>query len=296
MEKIFGPAVTEILTPFAQDESLDPDLLRNELEFQIAENIGGIFVNGLASEALLMSPEEQLSVVKKTAEVVKGKVPLMANVLSNHTASAVQLVKACEDRGADAVCITQPFVYPYNNDSLLSFFTATAGATRLPVYVYNAPQAGYSLSPKFIAGLIKAAPNIVGYKDSTQDLIHLQTTMGLVGADAGFDVFAGSDGLILPIMQVGGVGIISLISTVFPKLIIELCEAHLAGDAAKAMELQLKVIRVRNILKTGPFMAGYKYAADLIGHPAGKVRAPLVDLTDQDRAKIKDQLKGEGLI
>jgi 4-hydroxy-tetrahydrodipicolinate synthase len=292
----FKGAVTEILTPFARDGSLDIKLLQEEIEYQLEEGIRGLFVNGLASEGLLIELEDRVKVAEITVRSVKEKIPIMANIAYNSIQEALELLKRYEDVNVDAIAITQPMVYPYSQDSLYSFFAKLASATKLPVYIYNAPQSSNVLSPHLLSRLFKEIPNIKGYKDSTQDIIHLQNFISLLEKDHQYEILAGSDATILPTLQLGGAGVISLISTVFPRPIIEICDAYFNGDIEKAKELQFKILRIRNILKIGPFMAGYKYAAALIGHPMGMVKEPLVDLNEQERAMIKEGLAKEGLL
>ncbi len=292
----FKGAVTEILTPFTPSGSLDTKLLQEEVEYQLEEGIRGLFVNGLASEGLLMNLEDRVKVADITVRSVNGKIPVMASITYNSIQEAIELLKHYEDVGVDAITITQPMVYPYSQDSLYLFFTKVAAVTKLPIYIFNAPQSSNVLSPNLVARLFKEIPNIQGYKDSTQDIIHLQNLIRLLDKDHQYEIMAGSDATILTTLQLGGAGVVSLISTVFPKPIIDICDAYFSGDIEKAKELQFKILRIRDVLKIGPFMAGYKYAATLIGHPMGVVKEPLVDLNEQERAKIKEGLTKEGLL
>ncbi|MEM3565122.1 MAG: dihydrodipicolinate synthase family protein [Candidatus Jordarchaeaceae archaeon] len=293
---LFKGAVTELLTPFTPRGEVDIELLKSEVQFQIDEGIGGLFVNGLASECLIMDLDQRIAAAKATISVAKGKVPVMGNIACNFLDDAFRLLKAYEDLGADAVAITQPMVYPYPANGLYLFFKEIIKKARIPVYIYNAPQTNNELSPAFLARLFKDFKEIRGYKDSTQDIIHLQTCVRELGPENNLEIFAGSDGTILSTLQLGGAGVISLVSTVFPKVVIDLCEAFFQGNHKLAQNIQFKVLRIREILKIGPFMAGYKFVSGLMGHPMGTMKVPLSDLSDEEKDKIKRSLAQEGLI
>ncbi|MEA4854458.1 MAG: dihydrodipicolinate synthase family protein [Christensenella sp.] len=295
MSNLFQGTITELMTPYHTDYTIDYDGLGQEIDFQVKSGVNGIFVNGIASECPFMSLEYHKEMLRFAVRKTNGRLPVMANIFVNGTSTALELAKSYEENGADAICITQPCIYPFTENSLYQHYTAIIRATGLPVYVYNAPQTSNTMSPGLVARLMNENENVKGYKESTQDLIHVQTIMRNVERD--LDFLSGSDGTILPIMQVGGRGIISLISVVFPQPIIDLCDAAFANDKEKAIECQHKVLAIREILKSAPFLAGYKYAADLVGeYPGGKVLAPLEDATDKQRAHIKEELEKLGLI
>lgn len=292
----FRGATTELMTPHSDNLIIDYDGLTQEVEFQVKSNIAGLFVNGLASECLFMNLEDQKSLLKAVVKAANGRTPVLANIFVSERASALELLESYEYDGADAICITQPSIYPYTESALYEHFTAIIKKARLPVYIYNSPQTSNTLSPALVARLINENENVKGYKESTQDLIHVQTIMKNVKRD-GIEYISGSDGTILPLMQVGGCGIISLISVVFPKPIIDLCDAVFANEKQRAIECQHKVLTIRDILKSAPFLAGYKYAADLVGaYPGGKLRPPLQDANDKQRQFIKEGLEKLGLI
>jgi 4-hydroxy-tetrahydrodipicolinate synthase len=292
----FYGAITDILTPFQATGAIDFALYSSWLDFQIEGGVTGIFVNGLASEAILLAPEEQTMIAEKTVKFLNGRAPVMGNVTSACTATAIKIVRGYEAAGVDAVCITNPPVYPYDARSLLLHFEKASQSTKLPVYIYNAPQSGYLMSPAIIAKIANENENVIGYKDSTLDFIHLQSTLSQIRNGKRFEVFAGSDALILSTMQLGGLGIISLLSAVFPRLIADLCNEITLGNFKKALQLQLRVIRAREILKGGPYLAGYKFASCLVGHSAGFLRMPLVDLSDTERNRIEKLLRDEHFI
>jgi dihydrodipicolinate synthase/N-acetylneuraminate lyase len=281
MEKefLFRGACTELLAPFDKNNAIDFGALNCEIDMQLEAGIGSLFVNGLATEALLA-----------------GKVPVMGNIVTNVPSTSAELLKAYEAAGVDAICVTQPMVYSYTSDALYRFFSDLAKSTKLPVYVYNARESSNTLSPALVAKLVNGHDNIIGYKDSTIDIIHLQTMMAAIKEGKHFECMSGSDATIFPTLAIGGCGIISLISAVFPRAIIDLCDTFFAGDYEKAFKHQEHVLEIRTVLKAAPFVAGYKYAASLIGIPLGCVRAPLSDATESQKEFIKVNLAKLGLI
>ncbi|MCR4428609.1 MAG: dihydrodipicolinate synthase family protein [Caldiserica bacterium] len=293
---LFKGAITELLTPFTPKGEVDSELLGGEVQFQIKEGIGGLFVNGLASECLIMDLGQRIEAAKVTVSNAQKKVPVMGNIACNILTEALKLLEAYEDLGLDAVAITQPMVYPYPPNGVFQFLKEIIERSKLPVYIYNAPQSGYVLSPSFLARLFTNFKNVKGYKDSTQDIIHLQTLIREIGKERNLEIFAGSDATILPTLHLGGAGVISLVSTVFPKVVIDLCEAFFKGNFPLAQEIQFKILRIREILKIGPFMAGYKFVSGLIGNSVGTMKIPLKDLSEEERDKIRKGLAQEGLI
>ena len=292
---IYGPA-SEIVTPFTEGGAVDFGMLEAEYEFLIANGITGFFVNGLASEVLMMSIDEQVEAVKRAVKVAGGRVPVFANMVFNSVDHAVDCMRKHEANGADGIFLAPPLVYKYTSEGLYSYLSGVARATALPVYFYNAPETGNKVSPEVVAKVFHDNPNMRGYKDSTQDIIHQQTLLSLIGKERHFELLAGSDAQILSTSLLGGCGVISLITCVFPKLIVEMCETVASGDIAKAEALQGKILRVRQALKIGPFMSAYKYVSTLTGTPLGKVKSPLGEVSEAEKEKIKALLVKEEML
>lgn len=289
-------AASEIITPFTEGGAVDYELLEAEYEFLIDNGITGLFVNGLASESLMLDVDQRVEVVRRAVKVSNGRIPVFGNLINNSIDLAVQCMKRYEECGVDGIFITPPLVYQYTGEGLYDYFAGIATATELPVYIYNAPETGNKVSPEVLAKLFHDIPNLRGYKDSTQDIIHQQTLIDLIGKDRHFELMAGSDAQILSTSLLGGKGVVSLITCVFPKLILELINAIEHKDYEQAQELQGKVLRVRQALKVGPFMGAYKYVSELIGSPLGKMKAPLREVSEADKVKIKDMLARENMI
>lgn len=292
----FQGTVTELITPFTADGAVDYDLLRGEAACQVRAGVAGLFTNGLASEALSMNAEEQIEATRVAAEAAAGKIPVMGNIVSNSLYGARKMLAAYEKTGAAAVCFQPPSVYACSQKALFAFLDTLCKATSLPVGLYNAPQTGNTLSPDAVASLFRENPNLRYYKESTIDFVHIQNTMRLIGKDRDMQFLNGSDATTFSVMQLGGKGVVSLISAVFPKAILALTDAMLAGEIDKARDAQNRILQIRDALKSGPFVAGYKYASQLAGVPLGVMRKPLADLADAEKETIKTNLAKLGLI
>ena len=285
-----------MITPFTSEGVIDFELLGEEIEYLIKNQVTGVFVNGLASEALMLSTDQRVEVVKTAVRVAGGRIPVVGNLLYNSVDLAVDCVRQYEACGCDAIIITPPLIYKYTEDGLYHFFADIARETKLPVYLYNAPETGNKISPEIIGRLFAEVDNMRGYKDSTQDIIHQQTVLRLIGKDRHFELMAGSDAQILTTSMLGGVGVFSLLTCIFPKLIVDICTTIEEGDWETAKDMQEKILRVRQAMKIGPFMAAYKYVGGLVGAPLGKMKAPLSEVSEMDKKKIVEILKEQGML
>lgn len=293
---LFHGAASEVITPFTSEGVIDFELLGEEIEYLIKNQISGVFVNGLASEALMLSTDQRVEVVKTAVRVAGGRIPVVGNLLYNSVDLAVDCVRQYEACGCDAIIITPPLIYKYTEDGLYHFFADIARETKLPVYLYNAPETGNKISPEIIGRLFAEVDNMRGYKDSTQDIIHQQTVLRLIGKNRHFELMAGSDAQILTTCMLGGVGVFSLLTCIFPKLIVDICTTIEEGDWETAKDMQEKILRVRQAMKIGPFMAAYKYVGGLVGAPLGKMKAPLSEVSETDKKKIVEILKEQGML
>lgn len=289
-------AVTELIATFDNNERLDLSMYADQCDFQLDAGIKGLFIAGLAGESLYTTQEERIGMTKVAVEKAKGKVPVIGNIVELRLCDAKALLQKFEAEGVDGLCITQPYVLGYTPDMLFNYCSELGAMTKLPIYIYNAPQTNNTMAPGLVAKIVNENENIIGYKDSTQDIIHLQTTMAGIEKGKRFECISGSDATIFPTLAIGGCGIISLISAVFPKPIIEVCELFLKGDMTASFEKQKEILTIRAALKGAPFLAGYKYAASLIGLNLGIVRNPLSDASDKEKEIIKKNLSELQLI
>ncbi len=288
--------ITELIATFDDNENLDLKMFADEVDFQLQAGVDGLFLAGLASESLYTSQDERIAMTEVTVKKAKGKATIMGNIVELRLRDAKTLLMRYEEAGVDSICITQPYVLGYTPDLLYRYFSELAQMTKLPVYVYNAPQTNNTMSAELVCKIVNDNDNVIGYKDSTQDIIHLQTLLAGIKPGKHFECISGSDATIYPTLALGGCGIISLISAVFPKPIMEVCELYFKGDTKGSFEKQKEVLSIRTALKGAPFLAGYKYAASLIGLNLGIVRNPLSDASDKEKKAIKENLKKLNLI
>lgn len=293
---ILKGAVTELIATFDSQENLDTGMYENECDFQLEAGIRGLFCNGLAGESLYTTMDEKETMTKIAVKKAAGRIPVTGNIAELRLSDAKRMLRLYEEAGVDALCVTQPYVLSYTPELLCRFYSELAGMTSLPLYVYNAPQTSNTMSPGLVDKIVNENENIIGYKDSTQDIIHLQTMMAGIRQGKHFECISGSDATIFPTLAIGGCGIISLISAVFPKPVIDVCQVYFEGDTQKSFDIQKYILDIRTALKGAPFLAGYKYAASLIGLPLGIVRNPLSDATDGQKQVIKDNLAKLGLL
>lgn len=293
---LFHGAASEVITPFTDEGAVAYDLLEQEIIFMMEHGVTGFFVNGLASEALVLKKEEREKCAQVVYDACKKKVPVMGNIIANSVEEGIEAANLYRQIGYDAIIVTSPLVYKYTSDGIFEFFDSIASSTELPCYIYNAPETGNKLSPEMIAKLFERNENFKGYKDSTQNIIEQQTLISLIGKERHFELLAGSDAQIVTTSMLGGVGGISLITVVFPDLIVECCESCERKDWERAIELQQKILKVREALKCGPFMAAYKYVSYRLGRPLGKMRKPMAYVSEKDCEVINEKLSALDLL
>ena len=293
----FRGTTTELTVSYKPDDTVDYDVFVHMVNWQYEQGIRAIFAGGISSECHMMTMNEQAEMVGAMCSAAKGKMLVMCNVMVPGWRDAVKMIRHFEDAGADAICITPPYLASLNDTALTQYMEALITSTELPVYIYNAPQAGNMLSPQLLAMLANKYPHVWGYKDSILSVVHLQATMAMI-EKPGFEYIAGSDATILSTLMLGGCGIISFISIAFPKPIIELCDAYFAGDYDRAREQQKFVLKIRDVLRKGGNNAGYKYASELMGCPIRGTRYPdsLLVLPDALKKEIKEELEVLGLV
>lgn len=287
---------TELVAPFTETLKIDHDSIRRLVDFQVAHKIRGVYIHGISAESLSMTEAEQTELVSAAVTAANGRIPVMANLMCGGREQALRLLDTFVDCGADYICASQPLMLPYEEDALFDYFAAIIQRSPLPVCLYNMPQAGYTVSPKLVGRLAKEFPNFQGYKDSTQNIIHLQSVAGGVER-TDFSILAGSDATSYATLAVGGAGIVSLISLIFPDLITGLYETYCGGDHKSAFAQQLFIMKVRDALKAAPLIAGYK---TMIKHldlfETDLVRPPLTGTSEEQAKTLLRRLETLGVL
>jgi 4-hydroxy-tetrahydrodipicolinate synthase len=282
-----------LITPFTKDNRVDKDGIRQNIEFLVDGGVSGVVPCGTTGEAATLSINEHEKVIEYAVEF--SSVPVVAGTGSNNTTEALELTKFAQDAGADAVLLITPYYNKPNDSGMLKHFMTIAESVDIPIIIYNVPsRTGINLKPELTAKLAKVN-NIVGIKEASGSLDQVTRIIELTKGED-FAVLSGDDGLTLPILSIGGTGVISVVANVAPKLVVSMVEAFRNGDWEKARELHLTLaplIRAM-FLETNPIPV--KKAVELIGLPAGNLRLPLAPISTENEKKLKAALNDLHLI
>lgn len=290
---MFRGSNTALITPF-RDGRVDEASFQTIVQHQIEAGTHGLVPVGTTGESPTLSHEEHKRVVELCIEVADGRVPVIAGAGSNSTIEAVDLAKHAADAGASAVLVVTPYYNKPIQEGLYQHYKAVNDAVNVPIFIYNIPgRSVVDMTPATMARLF-ALPNIVGVKDATADLSRASAQRVLMGPD--FIQLSGEDATALGFNAHGGQGCISVTSNVAPALCSEFQEACLAGDYAKALTIQDRLMPLHEALFVESNPVPTKYALSKLGICTEEVRLPLVPLSNEARAVVDDALKSAGLI
>jgi 4-hydroxy-tetrahydrodipicolinate synthase len=285
----FGRVATAMVTPFDEKGQMDLEKTTKLVHYLIENGTDSIVVAGTTGESPTLSTEEKLTLLEHVVKVVNKRVPVIAGTGSNNTYASVELTKKAEELGADAVMLVAPYYNKPNQEGLYQHFKTVAEATTLPVLLYNIPgRSVVNVLPDTIIRLSKI-PNIVAVKEASGDLNAMAKI--IANTDADFEVYSGDDSLTIPLLSIGGTGIISVASHVIGNEMQEMVHSFLNGENEKAAKLHLELLPIMQGLFTAPNPVPVKTALELKGFDVGSVRLPLVPLTDQERKTLSDLLK-----
>ena len=292
---IFKGAGVAIATPFKENGEVNYEEFGRLIEFQIENGTDAIVVCGTTGEAATMSEEEHMEVVKFCIDKVNKRIPVIAGTGSNCTETAVNLSKLAEKYGADGLLQVTPYYNKATQGGLIAHFTAVANAVNIPILLYNIPsRTGCNMLPETIVKLCRENKNIVGVKDATGNITQTIKMMSL--AEGCVDLYSGDDDQIVPIMSVGGLGVISVLSNIAPRQTHEICQKCLDGDYATARELQFKAFALVKALFSEVNPIPVKSALKMIGFEAGPLRLPLTEMEPENKEKLKAEMQKYGLI
>ncbi len=285
---IFKGTATALITPFTEN-GVDYPSLDALLDFQVANGVDALVILGTTGEPATMSSDEKIGVIKFTLKKLKGKLPIIVGAGSNSTAAAIELSKTAQSLGADALLIVTPYYNKATQDGLIAHFSAIADAVNLPIICYNVPgRTGVNLLPATFAKLAEHK-NIAAIKEACGNMEQINECIRLTKGKA--VVYSGDDGITIPIMAMGGEGVISVASNVIPKFTSDMTTAMLKGNLKTAAEMQLKMLPLIKSLfcEVNPIPA--KRAAEELGLCNGNVRLPLTRMTDTNAKVLIDLLK-----
>jgi 4-hydroxy-tetrahydrodipicolinate synthase len=289
---MFKGSFPALITPF-KNGKIDDDALKALVEWHISEGSHGLAPVGTTGESPTLSHEEHMHVIKTVVDTAAGRIPVIAGAGSNNTAEALEFLQFAKDVGADAGLVVTPYYNKPTQRGLVAHYTAL-NEVGLPIVIYNIPpRSVIDMVPETMGALAKLE-NIVGVKDATGDLARVSLQRMYCGE--GFVQLSGEDATAHGFNAQGGVGCISVTGNVAPKLCSQLQEATMAGDYAKALEIQDRLMPLHNAVFTEPGLCGAKYGVSVLGKCSDEVRLPLTTLTDETKTKMDAAMRNAGLI
>lgn len=290
---MFKGSLPALVTPF-KDGAVDFDTLKALVEWHVAEGSSGLVPVGTTGESPTLTHEEHGRVIEAVVAAAAGRIPVIAGAGSNSTSEGIGLIRHAEAAGADAALVVTPYYNKPTQAGLIAHFTAMHDASRLPIIIYNIPgRSVIDMSPETMGELAKL-PRIIGVKDATGRIERVSMQRQTCGAD--FIQLSGEDATALGFNAHGGVGCISVTANVAPRLCAEFQAATLAGDYAKALDYQDRLMPLHTAIFLEPGLAGAKYGLSLLDRCAEEVRLPLVGLTEGTKTAIRAAMEHAGLI
>lgn len=291
---IFTGAGVALITPMNEDGSVNYSKIKEILEYQIAHKTDAIIICGTTGEASTLSDEEHLECIRYTCEVVNGRIPVIAGTGSNCTQSAIELSKKAEESGADGLLLVTPYYNKATQNGLKAHYKAIAEAVSIPIILYNVPsRTGTKMTPQTVVDLCSEVPNIVGVKDATGDISEVAELLSL--ADGKVDLYSGNDDQIVPVLSLGGKGVISVLSNILPEETHNMVESYLQGDVEKSRELQLQYFDLVKALFCEVNPIPVKKAMNLMGMQVGGLRLPLTEMEEQNAARLAEEMRKVGI-
>ena len=292
---IFTGAGVAIITPFNDDDTVNYEEFGRIIDDQIANSTDAIIVSGTTGESSTMPDEEHVSVIKYCVDKVAGRVPVIAGTGSNCTREAVNMSKKAEEVGADGLLCVTPYYNKCTQDGLYEYYKAISDAVNIPIIMYNVPsRTGTTIQPETAVRIAKEVKNVVAIKEASGNISAVAKLASL--ANGCIDIYSGNDDQVLPILSLGGKGVISVWSHVAPKKVHDMVYAFLDGDIETAQKLQLEAIDVIGALFCEVNPIPVKAAMNMLGYKVGTVRAPLTELTDAHKEVLKKALKDYGVL
>lgn len=292
---IFKGAGVAIVTPFHEDGSIHYEKFAQLVEDQIAGGTDAIIVCGTTGESSTLTHEEHLDLIRFCVETVKGRVPVVAGTGSNCTETAVYLSKEAEKYGADALLLVTPYYNKATQNGLYAHYKMVADSVKLPIILYNVPsRTGCNIMPQTAVRLCTEVENIVGVKEASGNISQVAKLQSL--ADGKVDVYSGNDDQIVPILSLGGKGVISVLSNVAPRQTHDICQKFFDGDVEGSMKEQLRAIDLCDALFCEVNPIPVRAALNLMGKEVGPARMPLSEMEPQNVERLKKAMQEYGIL
>ena len=292
---IFTGAGVAVITPFNEDGTVNFKEFGRLIDDQINGGSDAIIVCGTTGESSTMDDDEHVATIKYCVDKVAGRVPVIAGTGSNCTRESVNISKRAEEAGADALLCVTPYYNKCTQEGLYQYYKAISDAVNIPIIMYNIPgRTGTTIQPETAVRIAKEVENVVAIKEASGNISAVAKLAAL--ADGCIDIYSGNDDQVLPILSLGGKGVISVWSHVAPKKVHDMVQAYFDGDTATATKLQLEAIDVIGALFCEVNPIPVKAAMNMLGYKAGGVRAPLTELTDEHKEVLKKALEDYGVL
>ena len=292
---VFKGAAVAIVTPMLENGEVNYPKLGEIIEFQIANKTDAIVICGTTGEASTLSHEEHIEVIDYCVKKVAKRVPVIAGTGSNSTETAIYLSQEAEKSGADALLVVTPYYNKATQKGLIAHYTQVAESVDLPIIMYNVPgRTGCNIAPQTAATLVRTVKNIVGIKEASGNISQVAKLMSICGDE--IELYSGNDDQIVPLMSLGGLGVISVLSNIAPKETHDIVEMYLEGDVKGSMELQLKAIPLIDQLFCEVNPIPVKAGVNLMGFEVGGMRMPLTELTPANTEKLANAMKAFGIL
>lgn len=291
---IFTGAGVAIVTPMKANGEVNYPKLEELLNYQIENGTDAIIICGTTGESSTLTHEEHLEAIRFTIEKVAGRIPVIAGTGSNCTETAIYLSQEAEKYGADGLLLVSPYYNKATQKGLIAHFTAIANSVKIPIILYNIQgRTGVNMTPETIAYLTKHVENIVAVKEASGNISQIAKVVQLCGDSC--DIYSGNDDQIVPILSLGGKGVISVLSNVAPRETHDIVAKFMAGDVAGSRELQLKALPVIEKLFCEVNPIPVKAALNMLGWEAGPLRMPLTEMEPEHQAQLKEAMAAFGI-
>lgn len=291
---IFKGAGVAIVTPMYEDGTMNFDKLQEIVDDQIANGTDAIVIAGTTGEASTLSEEEHVELVKVCVSMVNKRVPVIAGTGSNSTDTAIMLTKEAEKAGADGALLVSPYYNKATQKGLIAHYTEIAKNTDIPLVLYNVQsRTGVNIEPATAVTLAKNCDNIVGIKEASGNISQIATLMQM--AEGRLDLYSGNDDQITPILALGGIGVISVLSNVAPRQTHDIVMSYLEGRVAESTKLQLEALPLIHALFSEVNPIPVKKAMNLLGWNVGPLRLPLTEMEEENAVKLAAAMSAYGL-
>lgn len=292
---IFKGAGVAIVTPMKEDLTINYDKLDEMLEEQIAEGTDAIIICGTTGESATMTEAEHSEAIRFTVERVNHRIPVIAGTGSNCTRTAIELSKEAEKDGADGLLLVTPYYNKATQNGLIAHYTEICNEVKIPAIVYNVPsRTGCNIQPQTLAHLVKNVDNIVGVKEASGNIGAAAQIMHL--CDGNIDLYSGNDDQVIPLLSLGGIGVISVLSNVAPRYVHEMVAKYLNGDMETSLKMQLDALPICDALFCEVNPIPVKTAMNMMGKDVGPLRAPLTEIEPAHKALLEKVMKDFGIL